>query len=130
MTYLQPWWAVGSVCPQQVLGAAWAGWLSSPALPQCQPGPSCFHCTAESKFAVISIQVIRESKSCVGGVARRAEENKSESRQGERRHGVCYGWHVVCACVLKMNTLVLPAACWDSMPGVMGTLEISGTASL
>lgn len=114
---------MGSVSPA-VLGAVWAGWLSSPALPQCQPGPSCFHCTAESKFAVISIRVIRETKSCVGAVARRAEENKSESRQGERRHGVCYGWCV--ARVLQMNTLVLPAACWDSVPGVMGTLEISG----
>lgn len=69
----------------------WAGWLSSPALPRCQPGPGCFHCTAESKLAVISIQVIRRTKSCVGAVARRAEETKSESRQGERRDGVRYG---------------------------------------
>lgn len=37
---------------------------------------------------------------------------------------MCYGWCV--ARVLQMNTLVLPAACWDSVPGAMGTLEISG----
>lgn len=110
-----------ALCPQQVLGAVWAGWLSSPALPRCQPGPSCFHCTAESKFAVISIQVIRRTKSCVGAVARRAEETKSESRQGERRDGVCYGvkWSKWIAwCFLQ------PAGTW--VPGVMGTLELSG----
>ena len=25
----------------------------------CKPGPDCFHCTVESKFAVISVQVIK-----------------------------------------------------------------------
>lgn len=58
------------------------GCLSSLPLPsQLKPDPGSFHCTAESKFAVISVQVIK------GNVNLASEQLEGKQRRTTRRAG-------------------------------------------
>lgn len=78
-----------------------------------KPGPDHFHCTVESKFAVISAQVIKLN---VNPCWSSWKLRRTTHRAGRVRvrMGICYGWPVIAyAFVFKMNTSAIDIACWD-----------------
>lgn len=100
-------WGVGDVC---VSCGHW-GWcgladLSCPSQrgeqgsALCKQGPGCFHCTVESKLAVISVQVIMLKVNLCWSSWKKSWEQQLTEQQGESIDGsmLCLACYCICFC--------------------------------
>lgn len=119
---LQPWLRSGScLC---LSGGHWrlCGLSDLPCPSQrgeqvsalCKSGPDCFHCTVESKFAVISVQVIKLNVNLCWSSWKESWEEQLRASRVRVWMGLCYGWPVIAyAFVFKISTSAVGIACWD-----------------